>query len=134
MLSVTFRYALISLLEIAAQEGLQASVIAERHQLSSRYLANVLSDLRRLGLVISQKGRKGGYQLARSPETITLLDLQIGISGQRTQRIHSPVDDWIQALEERWLNDLASTNLCKLSDLITPSKAEQKDSPYDETI
>lgn len=124
MLSVTFRYALISLLEIAAQDGLQASVIAERHQLSSRYLANVLSDLRRLGLVSSQKGRKGGYQLARSPETISLLDLQIGISGRRAEQKESPVDQWIEALEKRWMNELANTNLSNLSDLIPTRNTE----------
>ena len=124
MLSVTFRYALISLLEIAANDGLQASVIAERHQLSSRYLANVLSDLRRLGLVISQKGRKGGYHLARSAETITLLDLQLGITGSREPLNHSPVDGWIQELEERWLQDLASTSLASLSNVLPARTSE----------
>jgi len=118
LLSVTFRYAPISLLEIAANDGLQASVIAERHQLSSRYLANVLCDLRRLGLVISQKGRKGGYHLARSAETITLLDLQLGITGSREPLNHSPVESWIQELKERWLQDLASTSLASLSDVL----------------
>lgn len=122
MLSVTFRYTLISLLEIAANDGLQASVIAERHQLSGRYLAHILSDLRRLGLVSSQKGRKGGYQLARSAETITLLDLQLGISGSREPFNQSPVDGWIQALEQRWLQDLANTSLASLGDVL-PDRA-----------
>ena len=115
MLSVTFRYALISLVEIGdSSNGLQASVIAQRHQLSSRYLANVLSDLRRMGLVVSQKGRNGGYHLARSPETITLLDLQHGISGSRQSLNDCPVDAWIRQLEDRWLQELADTSLAQL--------------------
>ncbi len=122
MLSITFRYALIGLVEIGnSSDGLQASVIAERHQLSGRYLANVLSELRRLGLVISQKGRKGGYYLSRPAEAITLLDLQLGISGARQRNNHSSVDNWIQELEDRWLQELANTSLASLLKDLAPS-------------
>jgi len=122
LLSVTFRYALISLLEIGnSSDGLQASMIAERHQLSGRYLANVLSDLRRLGLVVSQKGRNGGYPLTRPAEAITLLDLQLGISSARQRENHSSVDHWIQQLEDRWLQELADTSLASLLEHLAPS-------------
>lgn len=73
MFSVTFRYSLISLLELAAsQEGVQASVIASRHHLYGRYVANVLAERKRLGLVVSQKGRHGGYRLTRPVADIDL--------------------------------------------------------------
>ena len=50
MFSATFRYALISLLEIAGSEdGVNTAVIAQRHNIPGTYLANVLRDLRRLG-------------------------------------------------------------------------------------
>lgn len=137
--SVTFRYALISLLEIArAGEGLRASTIAERHNLSVRYLANVLTDLKRLGLVTSQKGRHGGYVLGRAPEQINLLVLQQGLAGSgRSQaaegtpgsqrRDGNPpeswrsgggsmeADRWLTAMENRWHQELANTTLVDIS-------------------
>lgn len=139
MFSVTFRYALISLLDIAgAGEGLRASTIAERHNLSGRYLASVLTDLKRLGLITSQKGRNGGYILSRSPEQINLLVLQQGLAGsgrspgaegtpgsqQRDGDAPEPrtpgdgtkaADRWLAAMEERWHRELANTTLVDIS-------------------
>lgn len=119
--SVTFRYALISLLEIAAAtEGLQAGVIASRHNLSGRYLSNVLSDLKRLGLVTSQKGRKGGYQLARPAHDINLLLLYQGLAGAGAEGSGEQgpdgtescrADQWLRAVERRWREELGNTNL-----------------------
>lgn len=61
MFSTTFRYALISLVALAREEGtLQARQIADRHALSANYLSVVLRELRRLGLVESLKGNRGG--------------------------------------------------------------------------
>lgn len=116
--SVTFRYALISLLEIAAAtEGLQAGVIASRHNLSGRYLSNVLSDLKRLGLVTSQKGRKGGYQLARPASEINLLMLYQGLAGGEEgaepcgEGTKCRADQWLETVEQRWRGELINTNL-----------------------
>ncbi len=119
--SVTFRYALISLLEIAAAtEGLRAGVIASRHNLSGRYLSNVLSDLKRLGLVTSQKGRKDGYQLARPASQINLLLLYQGLAGASADEAGEPgsaggescrADQWLRGVERRWRQELGNTNL-----------------------
>ncbi|WP_186708848.1 RrF2 family transcriptional regulator [Euhalothece natronophila] len=78
-LSCKTKYALLALLELAAyhqkREPLQIRQIAEKQEISDRYLEQLLATLRRGGLVKSQRGAKGGYLLAREPWQITLLDV-----------------------------------------------------------
>jgi Rrf2 family transcriptional regulator, iron-sulfur cluster assembly transcription factor len=45
------------------------------------YLAKILQDLTYKGLLISQRGKNGGFALARSPEKITLYDIVEAIDG-----------------------------------------------------
>ncbi|KEF42567.1 MAG: hypothetical protein ER33_04685 [Cyanobium sp. CACIAM 14] len=117
MFSSTFRYAVISLLEIAgAKEGVNTAAIAERHNIPGTYLASVLSDLRRLGLILSQKGRRGGYLLAKPPEEINLLALQQGLAGSSeplagTGQAVTGAEIWLQTVEDRWRQELGTTTL-----------------------
>ncbi len=46
--------------------------IAENQNISDRYLEQILNTLRIANLVKSTRGARGGYELARSPEDITL--------------------------------------------------------------
>lgn len=69
----------------------------------------VLRDLRRLGLVESVKGNRGGYRLLRPAEEINLLDLYRSLAGGDGNGLHqdntpprSPADAWLQNLAERW--------------------------------
>lgn len=69
------RYGLRAILRIAEGHGgppVPISTISEEQAISGKYLEQVISPLRRAGLVVSQKGVKGGYSLAREPEQITL--------------------------------------------------------------
>ena len=91
----------------AAAVGLFAFVVA---------LPNVLRDLRRLGLVKSLKGRRGGYLLAKPAEEIDLLALQQGLAGsgdaaQAGEAATHGAELWPQQLESRWRQDLAATSL-----------------------
>jgi Rrf2 family cysteine metabolism transcriptional repressor len=122
--STTFRYALVSLLELADASGfIQAGIIAKKYNLSSHYLSVVLSDLRRLGLIYSQKGKRGGYRLSTSPGLINLLDLYHSLAGSpateqeetKTSAATSPgADAWLNAFHQRWSNELGSTSLASL--------------------
>ena len=49
--------------------------IAESEKIPSVYLRKVLGELRRHRLLYSVKGIRGGYKLARNPETITLWEV-----------------------------------------------------------
>ena len=118
MFSATFRYALISLLEIASsEEGVNAAELARRHQVSVAYLSNVLSELKRLGLIKSQKGRRGGYQLMKPPGEIDLLRLYQGLAGSPPLLMGSSTNPallWLDGLELRWQQQLASTTLLEV--------------------
>ena len=48
------------------------SEIAEREQAPRKFLELILLDMKRHGLVFSQRGKHGGYALAKSPEQITV--------------------------------------------------------------
>jgi len=57
-----------------------AEVCAPR-DLPRQYLAKIFSALVRAGLVRPQRGKKGGYQLARGPEAITVLEIIEAVEG-----------------------------------------------------
>jgi Rrf2 family protein len=69
-------YAARALVELAAAPGqlLALPVIAERQQMSLRFLEHIFRDLRAAGLVSSQRGGHGhgGYRLTVPPEELTL--------------------------------------------------------------
>lgn len=67
-----------SLLFMAAhpeRQEFSAEELAKAQNLSVSYLAKVLQQLARAGLLRSQRGPKGGYALARGTQEITLLDI-----------------------------------------------------------
>ncbi|MBE6772722.1 MAG: Rrf2 family transcriptional regulator [Clostridia bacterium] len=49
--------------------------IAEREHLSEKYLEQIVNQLSKAGLVSSFRGAKGGYQLTRPAEEITVEDI-----------------------------------------------------------
>lgn len=85
-LSCKIEYALLALMELAGQynrrKSLTVSEIAARHQIPDRYLEQILTGLRRKGIVQSQRGAKGGYVLARAPWQITLLEIVATDAGE----------------------------------------------------
>ncbi len=49
--------------------------VAERQGISKKYLEQVVSPLSDAGLLQVSRGQKGGFQLSRPPEEITLADV-----------------------------------------------------------
>jgi Rrf2 family protein len=49
--------------------------LAQREAVSSNFLVQILNDLKRGGLIISKRGKSGGYLLARDPSEINLLHI-----------------------------------------------------------
>src|ERR1700733_3371988 len=58
--------------------------IAESQDIPENYLRRLLIELKRGGLVASQKGPNGGYMLARPPARITMADVVEIIEGDYT--------------------------------------------------
>ena len=83
-LSKKVDYALIALMHLAQQcEGsTSARELAEGYGRPHDLLAKVLQKLAREGLVVSHQGTKGGYSLARSADSITVVQVIEVVEGQ----------------------------------------------------
>jgi Rrf2 family cysteine metabolism transcriptional repressor len=66
---------------------LRVEEIAELQRIPENYLRRLLVELRRGGVLISQKGPSGGYMLARPPGRITAAEIVQIIEGD-----YAPVD------------------------------------------
>jgi Rrf2 family protein len=75
-------YAIRALLTLAASTtSLSAEHLAQEQELPSKFLGAIMSDLRRGGLVTSQRGPEGGFRLARSADEIMIADILRVVSG-----------------------------------------------------
>src|SRR5687768_17117966 len=62
-------------------ETVTAKKLAAFYELPTAYLNKQLQALSRAGIMSSTSGPKGGFQLAKRPEEITLLDVVVAIDG-----------------------------------------------------
>lgn len=87
MLTNKAKYALRAMIDLAAQtvagerRPLFIGDIAARQDIPRRFLENILLELRKHGLVVSHRGKSGGYALARAPDLITFADVIRAIDG-----------------------------------------------------
>ena len=65
-------YVLVDLAEHADEEYVPLREIAERQNISKKYLENILKVLVEHGLLTGIKGRGGGYRLTKPPEEYRL--------------------------------------------------------------
>ncbi|MBO6162172.1 MAG: Rrf2 family transcriptional regulator [Eubacterium sp.] len=77
--STRVEYGVIALTDIVIHSENGSSVsapdIAQRQKISHKYLEQILLLLRQAGFITAQKGLRGGYTLACSPEEVTLSDV-----------------------------------------------------------
>ena len=74
-LSTRGRYATRALLDLALHQGEEPVLlrdIAQREQISLRYLEHLITPLIAAGIVLSTRGPRGGVSLAKPPEEIRL--------------------------------------------------------------
>ena len=77
-------YAVRALMELADTYGSgtkQSADIAERWNIPAPYLDQLLTALRKAGLVASVRGPQGGHALARNPSSITVLEVFEALEG-----------------------------------------------------
>ena len=75
-------YGMRALLELASiGEPTTGEALAAAQGLPAKFLAAILNDLRRAGLVMSQRGMEGGYRLSRPPSEITAADVMRALDG-----------------------------------------------------
>jgi Rrf2 family protein len=82
-LSARADYALRAAIELAAAENghVTAEQLARVQRIPGKFLEAILTQLRRAGLVRSQRGPDGGFWLARPAEDISLADIIRAIDG-----------------------------------------------------
>jgi len=105
-------YSLKALLMLAERypgsEPTRVEEIAASQGIPENYLRRLLIELKRGGLVASQKGPSGGYLLARSPSRITMADVLEIIEGD-----YCPVE----CLEETGSGQCPRTESCPMRDV-----------------
>lgn len=77
-------YALRALIEIAVRTdgtAVSAEQLGKAQGIPHGFLQSILADLRRAGLVISQRGQSGGWRLAGEPESVTVADVIRAVDG-----------------------------------------------------
>ena len=77
-------YGLRALIELAGHYGqglLQSSEIASRQSIPEPYLDQLLTTLRKAGLVRSSRGPRGGHSLAKEPEAISVTTVILTLEG-----------------------------------------------------
>jgi len=82
-ISARVDYAVRALVELAAAGTgpVKGDVIAARQGVSVNFLENILADLRRAGMVASQRGSVGGYWLAVPAGSISVADVIRTVEG-----------------------------------------------------
>ena len=130
-LSTKARYAVRAMVELALSydgEPVKLKTIAEKQDLSIKYLEQVMNPLRVSGFVSTQKGSRGGYRLVKIPDQITLYDLIYAVEGtlapvecvdnpETCDRVGSCVtrDVWVR-MHQAILKELQSTTLAELAE------------------
>ncbi|MCX5379818.1 Rrf2 family transcriptional regulator [Streptomyces sp. NBC_00091] len=71
-------YAVRAALQLAASQDdgpVKAEAIADAQDIPHKFLEGILNDMRRGGLVLSQRGGNGGYRLAKPARSISIADV-----------------------------------------------------------
>jgi len=77
-------YALRALIELAGREDgvpVSAEELGRLQGIPHGFLQAILADLRRAGVVVSQRGQSGGWRLNRDPEDVSVADVIRAVDG-----------------------------------------------------
>lgn len=77
-------YALRALIEMASSDGaaaVSAEELGRRQEIPHGFLQAILADLRRAGIVLSQRGQSGGWRMARPADEVHVADVIRAVDG-----------------------------------------------------
>lgn len=120
-------YACLAMLDLALghadREPTQLRRIAEAHGIPSRFLVQILLQLKKAGLVQTTRGSTGGYRLARDPQQISVWDVVRVMEGSWEDRAISGRGPGVDVIRDVWHRAaersrelLQRTTLAKLAD------------------
>ena len=84
MISQRARYAFKAMVALARAkpgEGLQIRQLCEQEKLPRKFLEQILLTLKAAGYITSRRGRDGGYEILKAPETIQIGPLLRTVDG-----------------------------------------------------
>jgi Rrf2 family protein len=108
-LSARVDYALRATAELAAADGPRTvDQLSAAQRIPAKYLESILGELRRGGLLRSQRGPDGGYRLARAAAEISIADVIRALDGELANVRGSRPEDLAYvgaatALQEVWI-------------------------------
>ncbi len=118
-------YALLSLAYLVEHRGRisSARAIAQTHKLPLPLLMNLLKTLHQRGILCSERGAKGGYQICVNLDEVSLYDLieAIDDTEDRQTPVARRLSDQppLRALQYKWMHFLKQVHL---SDLVVPGR------------
>ena len=77
-------YALRALIEMAAREdgkAVSAEELGRAQEIPHGFLQAILADLRKAGILVSQRGQSGGWRFARDPQDVSVADVIRAVDG-----------------------------------------------------
>lgn len=84
MISQKARYALralVALTRVGEGKSLMISEIARDHDIPKKFLEQILLELKRSGIVMSKRGKAGGYLLLKNPQQVSFGEVLRVIDG-----------------------------------------------------
>lgn len=72
---------LLALAKKDASESTSIRAIAEEQNLSFSFLQKIAGELQRSGLIKAERGKNGGYRIAKQPETLFLKEIIEALEG-----------------------------------------------------
>ena len=85
LITAKVNYGMRALVHLARFDGAAKSEdLASAQALPAGFLKSILGDLRRTGILVSQRGTDGGYRLARPPSDITVGEVVRALDGTMT--------------------------------------------------
>src|SRR3954447_4497473 len=128
-------YALRALIELAGREDgapVSAEELGRLQDIPHGFLQAILADLRRAGVVLSQRGQSGGWRLAKPPVEVTVADViravdgpLVSVHGERPESVH--YNDSAQALQHVWI--AARSSLREVCEQVTLESLAERQLP-----
>ncbi len=133
--SLTTKYAVIALVELAEREAATpVRDIARAREIPSAFLAKLVPQLVRAGILSSTRGKNGGISFARSPSRVSLADVVRTIEGEGyfrecvfelfpcDGRPDCPLHDVWDPLRDRIRDFLEDTTIKSVADKLAAAK------------
>lgn len=104
-------YALRALIELAVRPDgapVSAEELGRLQGIPAGFLQAILADLRRAGVVLSQRGQSGGWRLAKAPADVSVADViravdgpLVSVHGERPEAV--TYNESAQVLQHVWI-------------------------------